>query len=146
MEGYRGEYDNEFMHIATDGESYGHHHANGDMALAYCLRYIEENNLTQLTNYGQYLELFEPEYEVEIHEDSSWSCAHGERWKSNCGCHTGGEGHWNQKWRESLRKALDNARDQMANIFVESLSEFVNDPWEVRNEYIQLILDRSKRI
>ncbi len=27
----------QLMHIATDGESYGHHHAHGDMALAYVL-------------------------------------------------------------------------------------------------------------
>ena len=145
MEGYRSEYDNEFMHIATDGESYGHHHKNGDMALAYCLQYIEENKLTTLTNYGQYLALHEPEYEVQIHEDSSWSCAHGvERWRSNCGCHTGGEGHWNQEWREPLRVALDNARDEMSAIFEESLSKFVKDPWLVRNDYISLIMDRSK--
>ncbi|MBQ6001497.1 MAG: glycoside hydrolase, partial [Synergistaceae bacterium] len=28
--------------IATDGESYGHHHAHGDMALAYCLERLEQ--------------------------------------------------------------------------------------------------------
>lgn len=146
MEGYKGGIENEFVHIATDGESYGHHHKNGDMALAYCLRYIEENKLTQLTNYGQYLELFEPEYEVEIHEDSSWSCAHGvERWRSNCGCHTGGEAHWTQEWRAPLRNALDNARDTMIKIFEESLSRYVKDPWALRNEYIQVISDRSKQ-
>lgn len=145
MEGYRGNIENEFVHIATDGESYGHHHKNGDMALAYCLRYIEENNFTNLTNYGQYLSLFEPEYEVEIHENSSWSCVHGvERWRSNCGCHTGGEGHWNQKWREPLRTALDNARETMIEIYEKGMSNFVDDPWVMRDDYIQVILDRSK--
>lgn len=145
MEGYRDTDEREFVHIATDGESYGHHHKNGDMALAYCLRYIEENNLTKLTNYGQYLELFEPEYEVEIHENSSWSCAHGvERWRSNCGCHTGGEGNWHQKWREPLRTALDNARDRMIDIFDKGLAPFAKDPWAMRNDYIRVILDRSK--
>ena len=145
MEGYRGDVANEFVHIATDGESYGHHHANGDMALAYCLRYIEENNFTKLTNYGQYLSLFEPEFEVQIHENSSWSCVHGvERWRSNCGCHTGGEGNWNQKWREPLRTALDNARDTMIDIFEKGMKAYVSDPWEMRNDYIDVILDRSK--
>ena len=145
MEGYRNNGEREFVHIATDGESYGHHHKNGDMALAYCLRHIEENELTQLTNYGEYLSLFEPEYEVEIHENSSWSCVHGvERWRSNCGCHTGGEGHWHQKWREPLRTALDNARDTMIEVFEKGMSKFVADPWAMRNEYIEVILDRSK--
>ena len=144
MEGYRGQ-KRELVHIATDGESYGHHHKNGDMALAYCLRYIEENQLTQLTNYAQYLAMFEPEHEVQIHENSSWSCVHGvERWRSNCGCHTGGEGHWHQKWREPLRQALDNARQTMIAIFENGLSNLVQDPWAMRNEYIEVILDRSK--
>ena len=145
LEGYRGEYENEFVHIATDGESYGHHHANGDMALAYCLRYIEENNLTQLTNYAQYLSLHEPEFEVEIHEDSSWSCAHGvERWRSNCGCHTGGGPNWNQEWRAPLRDGLDQIRDKMIGIFEKGLAKYCDDPWKMRNEYIRVILDRSK--
>ena len=145
MEGYRSDTEREFVHIATDGESYGHHHANGDMALAYCLRHIEENKLTKITNYAQYLSKFEPEYEAEIHENSSWSCAHGvERWRSNCGCHTGGEGHWDQKWREPLRTALDNARETMIDIYQDGLKKFVDDPWAMRNEYIDVIFDRSK--
>ena len=46
---------NQLLHIATDGESYGHHHKFGDMALAYALHYIEEKNLAKITNYGQFL-------------------------------------------------------------------------------------------
>lgn len=146
LEGYRGDYENEFVHIATDGESYGHHHANGDMALAYCLRYIEKNKLTTLTNYGQYLSLFEPAYEVEVHENSSWSCAHGvERWRSNCGCHTGGGPNWNQKWREPLRKGLDQIRDRMVSIYELGLKSYCKDPWQMRDDYIEVILNRSKQ-
>lgn len=145
LEGYRGEYENEFVHVATDGESYGHHHANGDMALAYCLRYIEENDLTQLTNYGQFLSLFEPEFEAEIHEDSSWSCAHGvERWRSNCGCHTGGGPNWNQQWRKPLRNGLDMIRDTMVDIYQDGLKSYTKDVWAMRDEYIHVIMDRSK--
>ena len=145
MTGFRGQYDNEFMHVATDGESYGHHHKNGDMALAYCLRYIEENNLAKITNYAEYLALHEPTHEVQIHENSSWSCVHGvERWRSNCGCHTGGEAHWNQKWRAPLRNALDNARETMIEIYENSMKDYCDDPWAVRNEYIKLVMKRSK--
>ena len=80
------------MNIATDGETYGHHHRYGDMALAYALQYIEENELARLTNYGEFLELAPPEHEVELFEPSAWSCAHGVgRWQLDCGCSTGGE-------------------------------------------------------
>src|SRR3990172_7216370 len=80
----------EIVNIATDGETYGHHHRFGDMALAYALNYIESNKLANLTNYGEYLERHPPTYQVEIFENTSWSCAHGvERWRSNCGCNSG---------------------------------------------------------
>jgi len=76
----------ELVHIATDGETYGHHHKRGEMALTYALNYIESNHLADLTNYAQYLEKHASTHEVEIHENSSWSCVHGvERWRSNCG-------------------------------------------------------------
>ncbi|HKY08926.1 MAG TPA: glycoside hydrolase, partial [Candidatus Binatia bacterium] len=96
------------VHIATDGESYGHHHRFGDMALAYVLEQIESRGLARLTNYGEYLEAHPPSHEVEIVDQSSWSCAHGiGRWWSDCGCNSGGHPGWNQQWRTPLRNALD---------------------------------------
>lgn len=145
LETFQPDLENQLAHIATDGESYGHHHKSGDMALAYCLRYIEQQGLAQITNYGQYLSMFEPEYEVDIHENSSWSCVHGvERWRSNCGCHTGGEGHWHQKWRAPLRDSLDFIREKMVSIFETEMATFTSDPWKLRNDYIHIVLDRSK--
>ena len=64
----------QLVHIATDGETYGHHHAHGDMALAYALHHIESNDLAHLTNYGEYLECFPPTHEVQIIENTAW-CA-----------------------------------------------------------------------
>jgi len=134
----------QLINIATDGESYGHHHRRGDMALAYCMRHIEESGRGILTNYSQYLELFPPDYEAEIIEDSSWSCAHGiERWRSNCGCHTGGPGTWNQEWRVGLRKALDDLRDTFAQVFEKEMAEYCDHPWDLRNRYIQVIIKRN---
>ena len=76
--------------MATDGESYGHHHKHGEMALAYALRLLEADKTVKLTNYGSFLEQFPPEFECEIVENTSWSCVHGvERWRSNCGCNGG---------------------------------------------------------
>ena len=134
----------QLMHIATDGESYGHHHKYGEMALSYALDHIERNNLAKLTNYGEYLEQNPPTHEVEIFENSSWSCVHGvERWKSNCGCNSGGHGEWNQEWRGPLRAALDWLRDTLAPKYEEKARSLLKDPWAARDAYIDVILDRS---
>lgn len=137
---------NQLVHIATDGESYGHHHRNGDMALAYCMNYIRQTGVAKITNYSEFLSLTEVEFEVEIHENSSWSCAHGvERWRSNCGCHTGGHIDWQQAWRSPLRESLDWLRDQFAELYVTEMSRFHADPWELRNHYIKVPLQRSTK-
>ena len=134
----------QLAHIATDGETYGHHHRFGDMALAYALNYIESNNLARLTNYGEYLEKNPPTHQVEIFENTSWSCAHGvERWRSNCGCNSGEHRGWNQQWRTPLREALDWLRDTLAPAYEEKGKEFLKDPWGARDDYIAVILNRS---
>jgi alpha-amylase/alpha-mannosidase (GH57 family) len=135
---------NPLVHIATDGETFGHHNRFGDMALSYCLHYLESRNLARITVYGEYLEQNPPEEEVEILENSSWSCVHGvERWRSNCGCSTGKHPGWNQEWRAPLREAMDKLRDRMSALFQNEMSANTNDPWEVRDQYIEVILDRS---
>ncbi|GAB3529699.1 DUF3536 domain-containing protein [Pontibacter brevis] len=135
----------QLMHIATDGETYGHHHLFGEMALSYALGHIEDENLAKITVYGEFLEKFPPQYEAEIIEGSSWSCAHGvERWRSNCGCNTGGNGGWNQAWRGPLRKAFDWLRDQLTPLFEQEMKKLGAAPWTCRNSYIQVIMDRSE--
>jgi alpha-amylase/alpha-mannosidase (GH57 family) len=133
----------QIVHIATDGETYGHHHKKGEMALAYALHHMESKDLAKLTNYGEYLERHPPTHEAEIWERTAWSCVHGvERWNSNCGCNSGGYPNWNQEWRFLLRQALDWLRDTAAARFEEKGRELFKDPWHARNEYINVILNR----
>lgn len=133
----------QLAHIATDGETYGHHHRHGDMALAFCLDQIEKDPQVGLTNYAQFLALFPPTYEAQIVENSSWSCVHGvERWRNNCGCNSGKPG-WHQLWRKPLREALDWLRDEVATIFEQEGGKVLHDPWRARNEYIAVILKRG---
>jgi len=132
--------------VATDGESYGHHHRHGEMALAYAVKLLEQDKTVKLTNYATFLELFPPEWECEIVENTSWSCAHGvERWRSDCGCN-GGKPGFNQKWRAPLRKALDDLRDAIAPLTEDEGSKLFADVWAARDAYIEVILDRSESV
>ena len=133
----------QLVHVATDGESYGHHHKHGEMALSYASHWVEEHKLAQLTNYGEFLEKFPPQWEAEIVDDSSWSCSHGvERWRSDCGCN-GGKAGWNQRWRAPLRRALDLLRDRIAPLAEAVAAPLLKDLWAARDAYIHVILDRS---
>jgi alpha-amylase/alpha-mannosidase (GH57 family) len=134
----------QLLHIATDGETYGHHHIHGDMALAYALDCIERDKLGRLTNYGDYFEKHPPTHEVEILEKTSWSCMHGvARWESDCGCNSMANGHWNQQWRRPLREALDWLRDDLANPYEANAKRLLRDPWVARDEYVKVMIDRS---
>jgi alpha-amylase/alpha-mannosidase (GH57 family) len=135
----------QLVHIATDGETYGHHHRHGEMALAYALDYITSRGLGRVTNYGAFLERCPPIYEVEIHENTSWSCTHGvERWRSNCGCRNGFHAGADQAWRTPLREALDLLRDSINPEWENRAAALLNDPWAARDDYVDVILNRSK--
>lgn len=136
---------NQLVHIATDGESYGHHTKFGDMALSYILRIRAKDEGFEVTNYANYLELEGVEYEADIKEVSAWSCSHGVgRWCDDCGCSTGGGYGWNQKWRKPLREGLNYVRDELIKVFEENASLYFKDIWVARNDYITVILDRCK--
>ena len=134
----------QLVHVAADGETFGHHHPGGDMALAYCLHRLEEDSGASLTNFGQYLAKHSHAFEVEIHENSSWSCVHGvERWRSDCGCNSGGHAGWTQAWRAPLRKAVDWLASRADSVFVSLGAPLFKDPCAARDAYIRVILDRS---
>ena len=132
----------QLMHIATDGETYGHHHNKGEMALSYALDYIESNKLAQLTNYAEYLTINPPTHEVEIVEKTAWSCSHGVgRWNTDCGCNSCSKPGWNQAWRAPLRQAFDHLRDSLIEPYQTKASELLLDPWLARDEYVNVVLD-----
>ncbi len=132
------------VNIGTDGETYGHHHKFGDMALAYSLHFIDQHKLVNITIYSEFLEKYPPTWDVEIIENTSWSCFHGvERWRENCGCHVGTNAAWTQQWRKPLREALDWLRDQLIPVYEREMLAFTRDPWAVRDAYIEVILNRD---
>jgi hypothetical protein len=66
--------------------------------------------------------------EVEIFENSSWSCVHA-------GLERG--------VARPLRAALDWLRDTLAGRFEEKAREFLKDTWTARDEYIDVVRDGS---
>jgi alpha-amylase/alpha-mannosidase (GH57 family) len=131
----------QLVHCATDGETYGHHSRFGEMALAAAVQQIEAEGTATLTNYAAFLAANPPTHEVEIREQTSWSCAHGiERWRADCGCRTRGD--WHQRWRAPLRDALDWLRDQIDPFFEARASAHLKDPWAARDDYAAVLLDR----
>ena len=135
----------QLINIATDGESYGHHTKFGDMALSYVLKIRAKDEGFKITNYAEYLDKYRSNCEVDIKQASSWSCFHGVgRWKEDCGCSTGGHPGWNQKWRKPLRDALDYLRDELIVVFENEGQKYFDNVWNVRNKYINVILDRNE--
>ncbi len=135
----------QIVNVATDGESYGHHFRFGDRCIAYALEVEAERYGLRVTNYGEFLDEYEPEHEVIIQtgpdgEGTAWSCAHGlGRWTRDCGCDASAPGGWNQRWRAPLRAAFDLLRDDLAPKFEEAGGELLRDPWAARDEYVELL-------
>ena len=135
--------------VATDGESYGHHFRWGDRCIAYALEEETARRGLRVTNYGEFLEGHEPEWEVQLKrgpggEGTAWSCTHGlGRWARDCGCNASAPEGWNQRWRAPLRAALDFLRDCLAEKFEEACGELLRDPWAARDDYVELLVDRA---
>jgi alpha-amylase/alpha-mannosidase (GH57 family) len=145
LEGFGDRPGPQLVNIATDGESYGHHHRHGEMALAATLERLERRDDVRVTNYAQYLALFPPTHQAEVVQNSSWSCSHGvERWRSDCGC--GSEGGQHQRWRAPLRAALEALRVELAAHYEQLAGELLDDPWMARDDYVEVVLDREGRL
>jgi len=136
----------QLVHVATDGESYGHHTRWGERTLAYALAVEAPRRGFTVTNYAAYLAAHPPTAEVRLKsgpngEGTAWSCAHGVgRWTRDCGCSAGTPG-FSQAWRAPLRRALDFVRDRAAALFESQAASLVRDPWGARDRYVAVLGD-----
>ena len=126
--------------VATDGETFGHHHRWGERFLAYALTVEAPRRDVRVGNLARVVREQPAVDEVEVHE-SSWSCEHGVgRWRDDCGCSTGGEPGWHQRWRAPLREALDHLRDVGIEVFERRGPRLFRDPWAARDEYVRVLI------
>ena len=132
----------QLISVATDGETFGHHKNSTEKCLAYAFTEEFPRRGWTVTNYAHYLSQNPSTWEAEIKPVTAWSCSHGvDRWQDDCGC--GGGGGWHQKWRRPLRDSLNWLRDQLIPIYEEAGSKLFGDPWKARDEYIDVMRDRS---
>src|SRR5262245_24839938 len=133
--------DGAILTVAVDGETYGHHHRFGEMALAFALRALAAEEDLTLAGPAAFRAAHPPTHEVEIVEDTSWSCGHGvERWRADCGCRVGGPPDWSQAWRAPLRAAIDWLRDELAVFYETHAGDVLRDPWGARDRYVDCVL------
>ncbi len=111
--------------IAVDGETYGHHHPFGELALAWVLEQLESHPDLHCTTPSAYLDRYTPLWEVQLYENTSWSCPHGvERWRDHCGCRIERIPGANQHWRKPLRKIYTSIRNTCMTVIHEKLKEY----------------------
>jgi hypothetical protein len=121
--------------IATDGETYGHHHKFGEMALARALDELRARGI-RIENFGSFLARNPAVDDVELVAPTSWSCAHGVgRWMENCGCRIDSRRYPSQEWRAPLRKGLETLATSLHEIYEREAIQFIPDPWGARDEY-----------
>ncbi len=123
--------------LATDGETFGHHHRGGDVTLARAIARLAARPDARIHNFGSLLDAMPPAQDAELVAPSAWSCAHGvERWRSDCGCKLDPGAGTSQAWRGPLRRALTWLADEAHAVYaLEASSLFTDDPWSVRDGY-----------
>lgn len=125
--------DDELILVASDGELYGHHKPFREKFLSYLISTSLKKYGIEPTYPAKWLEENSPTKYVKILENTSWSCEHGvQRWKGPCGCSQNGE------WKAGLRNALDSIADKLDQIFFDFCKPWVDAPWEMRHNYIQV--------
>jgi alpha-amylase/alpha-mannosidase (GH57 family) len=128
--------------VATDGETFGHHKGGTEKCLSYAFTQEFAQRQWQVTNVAHYLSICPPTWEVVLKPVTAWSCMHGvDRWQHDCGC--GGGGTWQQKWRRPLRDSLNWLRDRLADVYETHARKYLHDPWLARDEYIQVMHNRT---
>jgi len=145
----QGNTKNQLLSMAVDGETFGHHKHFADRTIAYLMSKLAKKSGYQITNFGEFLDFNPPGFEVRIKQGlqglgTSWSCVHGVgRWMDDCGCSTGSQPGWNQKWRKPLRKSLNRLRKRLNRIYKLEEDKYFKNVWNARNDYISIILDPS---
>ncbi|MBI4503698.1 MAG: DUF3536 domain-containing protein, partial [Gemmatimonadetes bacterium] len=122
------------LSLATDGETFGHHHRFGEMALAAMLDQVQRRAGIRVENFSAFLARYPAKEPVTVIAPSSWSCIHGvERWRADCGCKTAPQVATQQAWRTPLREGLNWLAQELHDLYEEEGAPLLGDPWAARD-------------
>ena len=122
--------------LATDGETYGHHHKGGELALAAALQGLDRRETIRIENFGAFLARVSPVEGASLVEPSAWSCPHGvDRWRTDCGCKMTPEKDSQQRWREPFRQALEWLAGELDQVYESEAASLFGDPWDTLDRY-----------
>ncbi len=120
--------------IAFDGETFGHHHAQGIDFLGGLL--AGGSSAVAVFALTDYLRRHPPTIGVDIIPRTAWSCEHGvARWDAGCACTPG-----DSAWKPALRSALDLLADEIDAIYLHETRRVVEQPWRLIDESIDVVL------
>lgn len=126
-----------YILLASDGELYGHHQPFRDKFLAHLMNGSLQNKNIRLVFPALWLKENPATTEVKIRPYTSWSCHHGvKRWSTGCECTP------NSGWKNHLKDFVDFVANIVNDAYVNSLSKFAIDYWDIRNKYIDVILGK----
>ncbi|MDE2945028.1 MAG: DUF3536 domain-containing protein [Gemmatimonadota bacterium] len=118
-----------FVALATDGETFGHHHRGADRTLMRVISRAGKSGEVNIGNFAAALDAAGEVSPVTLQEPTSWSCAHGvERWRGECGCRMAPHLDLQQRWRGPLRKALQSLAAGLDEAYVELAPGRLPDP------------------
>lgn len=120
--------------LAMDGETFGHHHREGVDFLERLLR--PQTPGYEVVTLTEYLRAHPPVEEIEVIQNTAWSCAHGlARWSTGCACTPG-----DSRWKAILRAAMDLLSEEIDAAYLDLTHGRIGNPWRLRDEYIHVIL------
>jgi len=122
--------------LALDGETFGYHFPGEENFLRWLLEYEAGAVGYEMTNLNRDLRDHPPTKEIEIVENTAWSCPHGLlRWSVGCVCTPG-----DTRWKGALRRALDNLANCLDDVYLDFTHDLAVDPWSLRELYYRVRL------
>jgi hypothetical protein len=127
--------DDGLLLIATDGETYGHHHPGEEMFARYLLQQEAWNAGYQVVPLASFVRDHPPEIEASLPGPSSWSASGEDSQEPG-----------QSAWQAPLRAALEHVAEAADAIYERKARTAGFDPWALRDGYVDVLTNRTMEL